>query len=123
MAKYQWFFDESGVLTPCDPKFDGTTKLEYAPETGEMFYRAKLNGTLSFRFEFAAILAKGFGYTHVVVLQRYNENDGWVEVWRGRFTLTDCTINYDTTTIEVTPDTIDRYTNILDELETEYNLV
>ena len=123
MAKYQWFFDESGVLTPCDPKVDNSTKLEFAPETGEMFYRAKLNGTLSFRFEFADILAKGFGYTHIVVLQRYNENDGWVEVWRGRFTLTDCTINYDTKTIEVTPTTIDRYTNILDELETEYNLV
>lgn len=123
MAKYQWFFDESGVLTPCDPKVDNSTKLEFAPETDEMFYRAKLNGTLSFRFDFAHILAKGFGYTHIVVLQRYNENDGWVEVWRGRFTLTDCTINYDTKTIDVTPQTIDRYTDILNELETEYNIV
>lgn len=120
--EYKWFFDESGVLTECEPRVDGDTKLEYAPETNEVFYRAKLNGTLSFRLEFDDILAKGFGHTHVVVLQRYNENQ-FVEVWRGKFTLTDCTINYETHTIEVQPATIDRYTDILNALETDYNLI
>jgi hypothetical protein len=120
--EYKWFFDESGVLTECEPRVDGDTKLEYAPETNEVFYRAKLNGTLSFRLEFDDILAKGFGHTHVVVLQRYNENQ-FVEVWRGRFVLTDCTIDYETHTIEVQPETIDRYTAVLDILEKEYNLV
>lgn len=121
--KYKWFFDESGVLTECEPKLDNDTKLEFAPETDEMFYRAKLSGALTFQNEFDAILAKNFGYTHIVVLKRYfdTEND-YVEVWRGKFTLTDCTINYDRKTIEVTPATIDRYTDVMAALEKEYNL-
>lgn len=121
--KYKWFFDESGVLTECEPKLDNDTKLEFAPETDEMFYRAKLSGALTFQNEFDAILAKNFGYTHIVVLKRYSdtEND-YVEVWRGKFTLTDCTINYDRKTIEVTPATIDRYTDVIAALEKEYNL-
>ena len=122
--KYKWFFDESGVLTECEPKLDNDTKLEFAPETNEMFYRAKLSGALTFQNEFDAILAKNFGYTHIVVLKRYSdtEND-YVEVWRGKFTLTDCTINYDRKTIEVTPKTIDRYTDVIAALETDYNIV
>jgi hypothetical protein len=122
--KYKWFFDESGVLTECEPKLDNDTKLEFAPETDEMFYRAKLSGALTFQNEFDAILAKNFGYTHIVVLKRYSdtEND-YVEVWRGKFTLTDCTINYAIKTIEVTPATIDRYTDVIAALETDYNIV
>ena len=122
--KYQWFFDESGVLTECEPKLDNETKLEFAPESGEMFYRAKLSGALTFQNEFDAILAKNFGYTHIVVLKRYSDTDNdYVEVWRGKFTLTDCTINYDRKTIEVTPKTIDRYTDVIAALETDYNIV
>lgn len=121
--KYKWFFDESGVLTECEPKLDNDTKLEFAPETDEMFYRAKLSGALTFQNEFDAILAKNFGYTHIVVLKRYSDTDNdYVEVWRGKFTLTDCTINYDRKTIEVTPATIDRYTDVIAALEKEYNL-
>ena len=122
--KYKWFFDESGVLTECEPKLDNDTKLEFAPETDEMFYRAKLSGALTFQNEFDAILAKNFGYTHIVVLKRYSDTDNdYVEVWRGKFTLTDCTINYDRKTIEVTPKTIDRYTDVIAALETDYNIV
>ena len=121
--KYKWFFDESGVLTECEPKLDNDTKLEFAPETDEMFYRAKLSGALTFQNEFDAILTKNFGYTHIVVLKRYSDADNdYVEVWRGKFTLTDCTINYDRKTIEVTPATIDRYTDVIAALEKEYNL-
>ena len=122
--KYKWFFDESGVLTECEPKLDNDTKLEFAPETDEVFYRAKLSGALTFQNEFDAILAKNFGYTHIVVLKRYSDTDNdYVEVWRGKFTLTDCTINYDRKTIEVTPKTIDRYTDVIAALETDYNIV
>lgn len=122
--KYKWFFDESGVLTECEPKLDGDTKLEFAPESGEMFYRAKLTNALTFQYEFDDILSKGFAYTHIVVLQRYNDNESdFVEVWRGKFTLTDCTINYDRNTIEVSPATIDRYTDVMAAMETDYNIV
>lgn len=122
--KYRWLFDEAGVLTECKPKLNDDTQLEFAPESGEMFYRAKLTTALTFQFEFDEILSKGFAHTHIVVLQRYDDDESdFVEVWRGKFTLTDCTINYDRNTIEVSPATIDRYTDIMAAMETDYNIV
>lgn len=121
---YRWGFIENGVFTECKPIVDDDAAIDFAPQTNDVFYRAKLNGGLSFRFEFDDILAKGYNYEHIVVLQYFNQDlNDWGEVWRGRFALTDCEIDYDTHTISVQPETQDRYTKILDALETEYNLV
>ena len=123
--KYRWgFLDENDAFSECFPKVDDGTAIDFAPESGEVFYRAKLNGNLSFRYEFDAILAEGYNYEHKIVLQWYDaDNDEWKEVWKGRFALTDCEIDFDTKTITVTPSTLDRYTQILDHREDEYNLV
>ena len=123
--KYRWgFLDENDAFSECFPKVDDGTAIDFAPESGEVFYRAKLNGNLSFRYEFDAILAEGYNYEHKIVLQWYDsDNDEWKEVWKGRFVLTDCEIDYDTKTITVTPSTLDRYTKILDNLDKDYNIV
>ena len=122
--KYRWGFMDNGVFTECQPKVDDSTSLDFAQQSNEVFYRAKLNGALSFRFEFDYILSKGYNYEHIVVLQYFdNDLNDWGEVWRGRFALTDCEVDYDTQTISVTPETQDRYTKILDGMDTEYNLV
>lgn len=123
--KYRWgFLDENDAFSECFPKVDDGTAIDFAPESGEVFYRAKLNGNLSFRYEFDAILAEGYNYEHKIILQWYDaDNDEWKEVWKGRFALTDCEIDFDTKTITVTPSTLDRYTQILDHREDEYNLV
>lgn len=122
--QYRWGFIENDVFVECSPIVDDDTALDYAQETGQIFYRAKINGSLAFRFDFDAILAKGYNYTHIIVLQWYDDSDDtWKEMWRGQFTLTDCEIDYDTNTISVQPTTLDRYTAILDALESEYNLV
>jgi hypothetical protein len=129
MAKYRWGFEtiENGnpIFTECFPIVEDGTSLDYAQQTNEVFYRAKLNGTITFRFDtFDYIIDAGYNAVHIVVLQRYDETESdFVEVWRGKFTLTDCTINYDTHTIDVTPETQDRYTAILEHQEDEYNLV
>lgn len=123
--KYRWgFIDENDTFTECYPIVEDSTAITYAQQAEEIFYRAKLNGSLDFRFEFADILAQGYNVEHVVVLQWYDaDNDVWGEIWRGRFSLTDCTIDYDSNTISVEPETIDRYTKILDDWKKEYNLV
>lgn len=123
--KYRWgFLDENDNFSECQPKVDDSTAIDFSQESGEMFYRGKINGSLAFRFEFDDILSKGFNYEHIVVLQWYDaDNDEWKEVWKGRFALTDCEIDYDTKTITVQPTTLDRYTEILNHLEDEYNLV
>lgn len=124
MAKYRWGFEEEGIFTECHPIVDNDTALEFTQESGQIFYRAKLNGSLAFRFEFDDILAKGYNYTHIVVLQWYDNSDNtWKECWRGHFSLTDCEIDYDTNTVSVQPETQDRYTEILENYESEYNLV
>lgn len=123
--KYRWgFLDENDAFSECFPKVDDGTAIDFAPESGEVFYRAKLNGKLSFQYEFDAILAEGYNYEHKIVLQWYDaDSDEWKEVWKGRFALTDCEIDYDTKTITVTPETLDRYTKILDNLDKDYNIV
>lgn len=123
--KYRWgFLDENDNFTECDPKVDNATAIDYARESNELFYRAKLNGSLAFRFEFDDIIAQGYNAEHRIVLQSFdNDLNDWCEVWRGRFALTDCEIDFDTNTITVTPQTLDRYTNILDHIEDEYNLI
>lgn len=122
--QYRWGFIENDVFVECNPIVDDDTALDYTQESGQIFYRAKINGSLAFRFEFDAILAKGYNYTHIIVLQWYdNSDDTWKEMWRGQFALTDCEIDFDTNTISVQPTTLDRYTAILDALESEYNLV
>lgn len=129
MAKYRWGFEtienDNPIFTECFPIVEDGTSLDYAQQTNDVFYRAKLNGTITFRFDtFDYIIDAGYNAVHIVVLQRFDETEiNFVEVWRGKFTLTDCTINYDTHTIDVTPETIDRYTAVLDNLEKEYNLV
>lgn len=123
--KYRWgFLDENDIFAECQPKVDDSTAIDFSQESNEMFYRGKINGSLAFRFEFDDILSKGFNYEHIVVLQWYDaDNDEWKEVWKGRFALTDCEIDYDTKTITVQPATLDRYTAIMDNLEKEYNIV
>ena len=122
--KYRWVFSEGGLMTECHPIVDDDAAIDFQQQTNEVFYRAKLNGSLAFRFEFDDIMAKGYNYEHIVVLQWYDEdNNTWSEVWKGRFALTDCEIDFDTKTISVQPETVDRYTQVLDHLEDEYNLL
>ena len=122
--KYRWVFSEGGLMTECHPIVDDDAAIDFQQQTNEVFYRAKLNGSLAFRFEFDDIMAKGYNYEHIVVLQWYDEdNNTWSEIWKGRFALTDCEIDFDTKTISVQPETVDRYTQVLDHLEDEYNLL
>lgn len=129
MARYRWGFEieVGGVPTfqECNPLVEDSTSLDYSQQSNEMFYRAKLNGSITFRFsDFDYILNAGYNATHIVVLQHYVESDAdWAEIWRGRFVLTDCTIDYDKHNIDVSPETMDRYTAVLDNLEKEYNLI
>ena len=128
MAKYKWSFETEvgGVktLTECKPIIEDSTSLDFAKESNQQFYRAKLNGSLSFRFEYDYILNAGYNAVHIVVLQRYDEDlSDFVEVWRGSFTLTDCEVDVDTRTISVKPETNDRYRKILDHLQDEYNML
>ena len=129
MARYRWGFETEvgGVPTfeECFPLVEDGTSLDYSQQTNEIFYRAKLNGSITFRFsDFDYILQAGYNATHIIVLQHYVEADeDWREVWRGKFVLTDCTIDYETHTIDVSPETEDRYTKVLENLEKEYNLV
>lgn len=129
MAKYRYGLEvtENGntAFRECETIVEDNLALDYSQQTNEIFYRAKLNGSIIFRYsDFDYIVESGYNAEHIAVIQQYNESEAeWSEVWRGRFVLTDCTIDYETHTIEVTPETLDRYTKVIDALNTEYNLV
>ena len=97
----------------------------FEKESGEEFFRAKLNNPLTFiKDDYDSIMAEAFDYEHsVVVYISYNGGTSWSEYWRGKFWRTDCKINEDDKVIEVTPSVDDEYSNVLNGMEKEYDLI
>lgn len=97
----------------------------FEKESGEEFFRAKLNNPLTFiKSDYDSIMGEAFDYEHsVVVYISYDRGGTWSEYWRGKFWRTDCKINEDDKVIEVTPSVDDEYSNVLNGMEKEYDLI
>ena len=112
------------IQTPVKPLYkDGLSKV-YELEQNEMFFREKLNGKLLFvRNDYKAINNAPFEtkFSLTVIIQS-DEEDNKI-YWSGEFWKTDCEIDEDNETIEVSPKLRDSYTNVLAGLEKEYDLI
>lgn len=103
---------------------EGLTK-EWTQESGERFFRETLSGELNFSgADYDFIIGYPFGREfRLTVYYSDNMGAGWTRYWRGRFTLTDCTVNEDDRTITVTPTPVDAYDKILAGMEKEFDLI
>lgn len=103
---------------------DDLTK-DYELETGERFFREKLSGKLQFQSkDYDRIVSASFDTEFGLVI--FVSNDGgitWTTYWTGKFWKTDCEFDEDTKTVTVTPESSDRYSQILSGLDKEFNLV
>ena len=105
--------------------WDDKLGLRWEMQSNERFYRQELNGNLTFSGkDYDYIYTQDFEteYTLDLYISR-DLGKSWIKLFTGTFAKTDCTFNEDNHTIEVKPNVLDRYTEVLDNMENEYNLI
>lgn len=109
----------------CFPIYSDDLAMEYEQETDQKFYRKKLSGKLTFvRDEFSYIMAQDFETEYNFLITAADENGkDWLRYFDGHFYQTDCEIDEDNKAIQVQPDVVDDYTEVLAGLEKEFNLI
>lgn len=96
---------------------------ELGLESGQRFFRAKLNGAISFvRQDFDYLHAQPFDTDFIFTIERYL-NNAWIEEYKAKFNKTDCKWDADNRKVEVSLTTDDAYRLVLDSLDKEYNLI
>lgn len=106
------------------PIYKDDLSIDYEKQSEEMFYRAKINGTMTFlREDYNAIMAKPFDYVHTMEIHKQNREGGEYTLYHVcKFMRTDCEIDADNRILSVKPEIVDEYTDVLAGMEKEYNL-
>lgn len=116
---YRFYLD--GVLA--NPIFPDSLSKEFERETGQVFFREKINGKLRFMVnDYIYILSKPVDHKFTVKID-VHYGYGWEDYWEGFFYLTDCEIDYERECIQVEPDVLDAYTEILENYDKEFDLI
>lgn len=96
-------------------------------DAGQVFFRRKLSGKPILggaAYEAINAIRRDASKRCFVMLMRAERACGQrQEAWRGRFTTTGCAWDFDACTVTVDPQTVDRYTCILDAMERKVNLL
>lgn len=127
---YKWRIrkDDEVTLYDVKPVWKGDLCLEYAAESGEQFMRAGLSERIDFvgrdYDRIMGFFTSSFSATvHVFLRKSDNNGRSYEGYWHGMFHITDCTINVDDKRINVQPQVVDRYTDILNGMDKEYDLI
>lgn len=116
----------SGSQVAASPVYGGNLALNYEMEQGQKFFRAKLNGKLTFyREDYDTIIAAPFGTVFYLYMEKSTDPAGltFAPYYKSKFTITDCTVNLDDRIITVQPQTTDQYDEVLAGMDNEYNLI
>ena len=94
-------------------------------QSNEEFYREKLTGKLTFvRDDYDFISTQSFDTQFgLKIYISYDAGQTWAEYWTGQFWKTNCEFDADNKNVTLTPETVDRYTDILAGLEKEFDLI
>ena len=123
---YRWKLGiDDGTPVQVYPVYKDDLSIEYEQESQQRFMRRKLSGKLDFiAADFDIIMQAVFDSVYHVYLEISGDNGHtWSQYWHGKFMRTDCTVNIDDKKISVQPEVIDEYTEILANIEKEYNLI
>ena len=121
----EWSNQTITTAAAVSPTYKDDLAKDYELETNQRFYRPKLSGKISFiRDDYDYISNTEFSATFLFFIQR---SDDWGKIWvrefSGKFMKTDCTFNSDNKKVQVQPDVVDEYNDVLAGLEKEYNLI
>ena len=103
---------------------DGLTK-DYEKESGQVFFREKLNGKLTFqRDDYDYITTQPFDTDFKMLISiSYDNGSTWADYLQCHFWKTDCEFDLDAETVTVSPSTTDDYSEVLDGLEKEFDII
>lgn len=120
---YRFFIDIEGVETEVSPLLPDGTFKDFDLESGEVFFREKLNQKLKFiRSDFDFINDQPFE-TKFNFRVSYNPGVEIPTYYQGFFFKTDCAFDEDARRVEVELTPADGYEEILTGLDKEFNLV
>lgn len=107
------------------PTYKDELSLEYSLETNQKYYRAKLSGKIAFLADdFYYILNQPFDTEYKIVILKSNDRGLlWEKYWLGKFMQTDCDFDDDDQRLEVQPEVLDEYIDVLSAYDHEYNLI
>ena len=107
------------------PVYRDDLAKDFELQTNQEFYRAKLSGKLTFvRDDYDLIANQSFDAQFgIKIYISYDAGSTWTLYWTGQFWKTNCTFNADDKNVTLTPDVVDKYTDILAGMEKEYNLI
>lgn len=125
---FKWYLSIDGGtnLQRVYPIYKSDLAVEYELESGEIFHRAKLSGKIDFvGTDYDWIMSQSLSTATFTLLIRISIDKGttFTDYWKGIFTLTDMEVYEDDKRIIVQPQVDDRYTTLLDGIETEYDLI
>lgn len=113
---------DSGNNTAAHPVYSNDFSIVVERESGQVFFREKLSGNLTFVAEdFTWVMSQGFD-AQIDIIITIMDNGSITKQWHGKFCRTDCIINEMDGIIKVTPSTVDAYGAVLDVFDVEFNL-
>lgn len=120
--RYKFWLKCGDVEHVATPIYNGLKKV-WEQESGEIFFREKLEGTLKFVGKDYAFV-RGCDFVKQIDVEIYKTTDNTEELyWKGYFRKTDCETDINHGMISVKPKPNDKYKLIMDKLSEEYNLV
>lgn len=128
IPQYRFFLQAGANDTQhaASPIYGSNLTLNYELQQGQRFFRAKLNGKLTFnRDDYTLIMSAPFGTVFYLYMEKSTDPAGltFAPYYKSKFVITDCTVNLDDKTVVVQPQTTDQYDEVLAGLENEYNLI
>ena len=122
---YKFELSALGTTQRAYPIYKADLAKEYNKEQNEQFYRATLEGKLTFqRDDYTFIVTQAFDTQFTLeVFISYDAGQTWASYWIGNFWKTDCDFDEDSQTVVVQPTVKDQYTDVLAGIEKEFNLI
>lgn len=108
----------------CKPIYKSSAAIDFSKENEYEFFRRILSDELTFLGkDYDYILSKTISHKfELCIFISYNKQY-YTEYWNGYFYWSDCKINIDDKTVEITPLPNDDYSNIIAGLEREFDLI
>lgn len=124
-VQYKWFLTINSTTTEVNPIYKDDLSIDYQQESGQKFFRGKLSGKIQFVGDEATMIINAPFYTEFIlaVKRKTQVETTWSNYYSCHFYKTDCTINEDDLNVSVQPSVTDRYNDILNGWEKEYDLL
>lgn len=125
LANKNFEFYGYSEIRQCFPVWGENLSKNYEKENGEEFFRAQLNGELTFEGDdYSFILGQSFDMRFgLEVFISYNAGTRWASYWRGTFWKTDCKFDEDSRTVTTSVTVNDLYKAVLDGIDKEFDLI